>query len=241
MKRIEKSSSPKELTQWVKQQPTHKGKKVNCRYGDLTTEVKTIVKQRLLEDQGYLCCYTGIRISEATSHIEHFKPQSECNKDDENKYEDVDYNNLFAAYPDKDYETKYGACSYGAHARTNWYDEDLFVSPLSPQCEAVFKFTFKGAIQSVPDNLAAQTTINRLNLAHDSLTEMRQQAIDEFLFESEISLKKAQELLEKIYDRNMKGQFRPFCFVLQQACEEYIRRGKQKQTRNKAIRSKKTP
>jgi hypothetical protein len=47
-----------------------------------------------------------------------------------------------------------------------------------------------------------------------------------------MSLRQAKEMLEKIYDRNTKGQFRPFCFVLKQACEEYIRRGKQKQRRN---------
>jgi len=66
---------------------------------------------------------------------------------------------------------------------------------------------------------------------------MRQQAIQTLLFESELSLTQAKNLLEKIYDRNTKGQFRPFCFVLKQACEEYIQRGKQKQTRTKAIQS----
>jgi hypothetical protein len=50
-------------------------------------------------------------------------------------------------------------------------------------------------------------------------------------------LKKAQDLLEKIYDRDTKGQFRPFCFVLKQACEEYIRRKEKAQTRDKAIKS----
>ena len=71
-----------------------------------------------------------------------------------------------------------------------------------------------------------------------SLTEMRKQAIEAFLFESEISLKKAENLLEKIYDRNQKGQLRPFCIVLKQACEDYIKRKKQTQTRNKAIQSR---
>lgn len=66
---------------------------------------------------------------------------------------------------------------------------------------------------------------------------MRQQAIQTLLFESELSLQQAKDLLEKIYDRNSKGQFRPFCFVLKQACEEFIRRKKQKQTRKKAIQS----
>ncbi|MBW4622133.1 MAG: TIGR02646 family protein [Cyanosarcina radialis HA8281-LM2] len=233
MKRIFKSPSPKELTQWLKsQQKITQGK--NCSYkDDLGTDIKAIVKQCLLEDQGYLCCYTGIRIDRAQSHIEHFKPQSRFFEN----HEDVDYNNLFAAFPGSDYEKKHGSCPFGAHARRDWYDEDQFISPLSSHCESAFHFNLNGEIQASPNNTAAKTTIDRLNLAHASLTEMRQQAIESLLFESEIGLKQAENLLEKIYDRNTKGQFRPFCFVLKQACQEYIRRGKQKQTRNKAIQS----
>jgi hypothetical protein len=99
---------------------------------------------------------------------------------------------------------------------------------LSARCERAFQFKLDGEIQASSNNTAAKTTIDRLNLAHLSLTEMRQQAIESLLFESEISLKQAENVLEKLYDRNSKGQFRPFCFVLKQACQEYIRRGIQK-------------
>jgi hypothetical protein len=43
-----------------------------------------------------------------------------------------------------------------------------------------------------------------------------------------MSLMQAKNRLEKIYDRNTEEPFLPFCFVLKQACEEYIRRNKQK-------------
>jgi hypothetical protein len=112
-------------------------------------------------------------------------------------------------------------------------------APLSAQCEQAFQFNQSGKISAHPHYPSAKTTIKQLKLDHQSLAEMRAQAINAFLFESAISLKQAQKLLEKIDDRNAKGQFRPFCFVLKQACEAYIRRGQQKQTRNKAIRSQK--
>jgi uncharacterized protein (TIGR02646 family) len=230
MKRIIKSNPPIELKQWFHAQPTDKNEKLNCRYHNLPSDIRSIVKQSLLEDQGYLCCYTGIRISEARSHIEHLKPQSIYFEN----YEDVDYNNLLAAHPGPNL----GQCAYGAHPKADWYHEEHFISPLSPQCETAFKFSSNGEIQPTPDNTAAQTTIDRLNLTDPSLTEMRKQAIEAFLFESEISLKKAENLLEKIYDRNQKGQLRPFCIVLKQACEDYIKRKKQTQTRNKAIQSR---
>ncbi|MBW4467101.1 MAG: TIGR02646 family protein [Pegethrix bostrychoides GSE-TBD4-15B] len=225
MKRIEKSSSPVELTQWVKTQGT-----LNCRYCNLPSNIRTIVKQRLLADQGHICGYTGIRISDTRSHIEHLKPQSryfQC-------HEDVDYHNLLAAYPG----SNAGQCAYGAHAKANWYHEEHFISPFSPHCEAAFQFDLEGKITAhSAHHIAAQTTIDRLKLADASLTELRKQAIDTLLFEPGISLKQAKDLLEKMYDRNATGQFRPFCFVLKQACEEYIRRKEKAQTRTKTIQS----
>jgi hypothetical protein len=52
-----------------------------------------------------------------------------------------------------------------------------------------------------------------------------------------MSLMQAKNLLEKIYDRDIQGQFWPFCFVLKQSCEEYIHRKKQKQTQKQAIKA----
>jgi uncharacterized protein (TIGR02646 family) len=224
MRQIIKSNGPKELTQWLKAQGN-----TNCRYSNLPSDIRTIVKQRLLQDQGHLCCYTGRRISDRDSHIEHLKPQSRYYE----KNEDVDYQNLLAAYPGTDI----GQCAYGAHPKADWYDETEFITPLNAQCEKAFQFSLQGKIAHHPNHPAAKTTIDRLNLAHESLAEMREQAIEGFLFESQISLKQAQDLLGKIYDRNTKGQFRPFCFVLKQACEEYIRRKEKAQTRDKAIKS----
>jgi uncharacterized protein (TIGR02646 family) len=233
MKRIVKSNSPVELAKWFAAQPTTDIGKLNCRYSNLPSDIRSIVKQRLLQDQGYICCYTGIRVNDARSHIEHLKPQSRYF----DRHEDIDYDNLVAAYPGADATQ----CAYGAHPKADWYDETHFVSPLSPQCEAAFRFNLKGEIQAEPANIAAKTTIEWLKLEDAALTEMRQQAIQTLLFDAPLSIKQAEELLERMFDRNKKDQFRPFCFVLKQACEEYIKRQKQAQTRKKAIRSQDKP
>jgi hypothetical protein len=142
------------------------------------------------------------------------------------------YTNLIAAHPG----TTAPRCPYGAHPKADWYDEAQFIRPLSANCETAFQFNLNGEITShSAHHPAAQTTIDQLNLTHPSLTEMRQQAIQTLLFESEMSLTQAKNLLEKIYDRNTKGQFRPFCFVLKQACEEYIHRIKQNRSENKQL------
>lgn len=230
MKRIIKGKSPKELTQWFDGQPSNDQGKINCRYNDLPSDVRAIVKQRLLQEQGYICGYTGIRITDTRSHIEHLKPQSAYF----DNHEDVDYTNLIAAYPGPNA----ASCPYGAHAKAHWYHEEQFISPLSPQCETAFQFNLDGEITAhSAHDTAAQTTIDRLKLADASLTELRKEAIQSFLFDSEISLKQAKDLLEKIYNRDTQGQFRDFCFVLKQACEEYIRRQEKAQARRKAIQS----
>lgn len=236
MKRILKSNCPKELTQWFNTQPSNDSGKLNCRYSNLPSDIRATIKQHLLTEQGHICCYTGIRINEGRSHIEHLKPQSQYFEN----HEDIDYHNLLAAYPGPDAQQ----CAYGAHPKADWYDDENFINPLTPQCETAFQFNLNGEIlANSAHHPAAQTTIDRLNLAHSSLSEMRQQAIQTLLFESELSLTQAKDLLEKIYDRNTKGQFRPFCFVLKQACEEYIRRKKQQKTQKQAIQaqSKRTP
>lgn len=91
MKHIIKGNSPSELDSWFRNQPIEDGCRINCGYTDMPSEVKQVVKQRLLEEQGGLCCYTGLRVKETTSHIEHFKPQSQCES-----HEDIEYHNLLA-------------------------------------------------------------------------------------------------------------------------------------------------
>jgi uncharacterized protein (TIGR02646 family) len=230
MKHIIKRNTPKQLTQWLDDQ---KSKNIGCSYEhDFQDPVKAVIKKYLLEDQGYLCCYTGIRISESDSHFEHFKPQSKCEDN-----EDVDYRNLFAAFP------KDGNCPFGAHARKNHYDERLFINPLDSQCEKAFQFDLSGKIHPIlkgnsnEEVSPAEYTIEILKLNEPSLVQLRLEAIEALLFESDMSLKQAKDLLEKTHERTPKGKSRPFCFVLKLACEEYIRRKEKAQTRNKGIQS----
>lgn len=221
MKHIIKGSTPAELRRWFDGQLID-GKRINCSYAkDLPGEVKQIIKQRLLEEQGYLCCYTGIRIDENSSHIEHFKPQALCND-----HEDVDYNNLLAAYPK-------GECSFGARARK---DKELFVSPLRGDCESRFKYDELGQIKaSSDDDNEAKETIVRLNLDDrferdgkvfaGPLTDMRKRAIQSALYRGKYPLSKKQlnYVIESYCQRGKDNRFRPFCFIIQHAAVRLLR------------------
>ncbi len=84
MKHILKQSSPQTFEDWKK----------NKQPKEWTRPPNAVLLKFLLEDQGHICCYCGIRIFEDhKTIIEHLLPK------DENKYPDkmYDYDNLLAS------------------------------------------------------------------------------------------------------------------------------------------------
>ena len=222
MKYIQKDSTPQALRDWFEGQLLPDGQRINCGYGDMPSDVRAVVKQRLLEEQGGLCCYTGMRVNSENSHIEHFKPQSA-----RIEYEDVNYRNLLAAYSGISKR-----CQFGAHAKDDWYDENLLVSPLHQSCETKFRFKQSGKIApSDNEDAAAVETIRRLRLDDQSLEENRQSAIDEALFRPEQGDAQLQMLIQRLYDRDKSGQFSIFCFVIKSVAQDLERR--RRATRNR--------
>lgn len=65
MRHIVKQSEPSLFTKWKACNPTATYKK------DLKGIVKHKLKESLIEEQHYLCCYCECRITLETSHIEH--------------------------------------------------------------------------------------------------------------------------------------------------------------------------
>ena len=238
MKRITKARTPSALTQWMRNQ-----KGINLTYGDLSGNVKQIVLNSLLKEQGWICCYTGLRINEDGSHIEHLYPQTLCRKEPGQPglygaKRDVDYTNLLAAYPA---ETRKGetGCPYGAVVRKDWYDAQSFVHPLRPDCETQFMYTLDGEIKPADGNPngPAAMTIEELCLNHGILVQQRKAAIDALLFDDQTPLSKAQleKINKTIFDRDQNGQFTQFCFVLKQASAELLRKARQEKMRREAI------
>ena len=229
MKYIRKGPSPRELREWFK--PAEDGRRINRGYDDMPTNVKNAVKERLLDEQGGLCCYTGMRVSLQNSHIEHFKPQKLCTD-----HEDVDYMNLLAAYPG----APTGRCRFGAHAKDDWYDDQLLVSPLHQRCETQFRFDESGTVIPADEqDAAALETIKRLCLNDSSLREIRKHAIDEALSPGNRRPSKAQlqRLIEGLYSRDTDGQFPPLCFAIKDAAQDLLRKAEREQKRKQAIRS----
>lgn len=234
MKYIAKGNAPAVLTRWFEGQKNEQGEYINVTYRmDLPPYVKQIIHQQLISEQGALCCYTGLRITEANSHIEHFFPLHQCHN-----HEDVDYANLLAAFgTDKKQEL------FGAHMKAGWYDRVLLINPMRQSCESSFKFDKIGGIKAAhPDNVAAKTTIKKLKLDHPSLIEMRKQAIDSALYRQQLGIRKLEQLSQSFCSLNQEGKYRPFCFVIAQVAARSLegakRRARQKQTLNKASKKR---
>ena len=72
---IQKDKDPDEILSW-KKKFKNKNKRKPC-YEDIKSKPeKQQLKEALLHEQKYLCCYCCNRISDDSSHIEHFVPQS---------------------------------------------------------------------------------------------------------------------------------------------------------------------
>ena len=190
MKKISKTYPPTEYLQWLKSQE-QLGEKDKLYFNyDMGIERDPFdaLKKKLIEEQGYLCAYTGMEISPdiknidgqitkiGTFHIEHLKPRTLCKEEQKDKKtiisEDLDYRNMVACYPKDESDT---SCSFGAKLKDDWWNEEEFVSPCQDDCERRFTFSWKGNVSPTLDtDYAAKKTIEILGLNKSSKSSSQQ-------------------------------------------------------------------
>jgi uncharacterized protein (TIGR02646 family) len=169
MKYISKGTQPQAFTDWKALanddwQPS---------YDILGGEVKIAVKSSLIREQGYLCCYCEGRLTDEDSHIEHFRPQTDPATDP------LDFSNMLCSCQNR---LKKGEPRHCGNLKGDWFEENLLVSPLRPECETAFAYTGDGNIRPAnPEDDAPKTTIQKLGLNISKLRALRSQAIDPFL------------------------------------------------------------
>lgn len=219
MKYTTKRASFPFLETWIEKSKIDGELHPDINYSQLLGHEKDVIKRALLEDQGYICCYTGHSIEMETSHIEHVKPQSVC-REEGNFLDTLSYNNMLAAYPHtpRGYLGEKG-CEYGAQVRGNLL---LLITPLMADCEQHFRFLPSGHIEAAEqlDNDAV-LTIQRLKLDNGRLIDIRKAVISEtftLLRQAATSKSDLVQLLERlvdtVYNPDAEGRLRPFCFVI---------------------------
>ena len=172
MRHIEKGQEPQVFTGWKALenedwQPT---------YDDLAGDEKQAVRNALFQEQRGICCYCEGLLTDTDCHIEHCMPQS---LDSVNP---LDFANMLLSCQN---QLSKGAPRHCGNAKGEWYDEQLFVTPLSRGCEGRFAFEANGVMKPAADcDLAAVETIRKLALNISKVRELREAAIEPFLDES---------------------------------------------------------
>lgn len=209
MKYIKKSNPPIELITYRKTP--------GATYQDLYDNHKDIwelTRLSLAEEQGYICCYCGQRISGFQgTQIEHVFAKGTA------AYEKMQL----------DYESNLLACCDGGkYARrldptipyadlycdTPKESTPIPVTPLNPLCEEKFLYGSDGDIVGVGAD--AEATIDILNLRSPILKNKRKSAIDAYSMFATIDW---QREYERLNNKNSNGEYTEFCFVLRSYIE----------------------
>nr|WP_199330696.1 retron system putative HNH endonuclease [Microcoleus sp. FACHB-68] len=186
-------------------------------YKDLRGTPKTELHESLLREQGYICCYCGNSINDKDSHIEHFKPQT--------TYPDLtlEYTNLLASCQREGKKSEPVHCG---PKKAYWYDEQLMISPLEPNCADFFTYSGSGEILPATDpdkQAAAKETIDKLGLDIDKLRAERIQAIEGFLQAIKgLTDEEIQQFAQAYEKLDVKGKYAPFATVIAYFYKKYF-------------------
>ncbi len=196
MKHIIKQEQPELFSKWKAKsnddwQPT---------YEILSGDIKKAVKDTLMTEQGYLCCYCEQRLDDK-SHIEHFRPQSDPTVDP------LDFTNMLCSCQN---QLQKGEPRHCGNLKGGWFDEILLVSPFDPSCATKFRYIADGSISpyDLKDN-AAKETIDKLGLNIPKLIAMRNSAIEPFL-EDTLNPDELQEFVDGYLTQDELGMFSEF-------------------------------
>ncbi len=196
MKQIAKVSEPAEFSRWkMDDKMAHRPN-----WNRVPGQIKQVIHEWLMREQGFICCYCEASVAKTDSHIEHFRPGEFYS------HLRLHYANLHCSCQRDPSPAEPTQCG---HRKGSWFDEDLLISPLDPDCEVRFQFTANGDIFPRDSDPAAETTIERLGLDLPKLNALRSAAVDEL-----IDLSDGQ--IRQLLDRGTDGRFQEFHTTIKQ-------------------------
>lgn len=222
MKYIEKGEEPESFTVWK----ASENEDWKPHWDDFRSPQKSKVHEALIQEQGYLCCYCGLRIDRNSSHIEHLKPRAHYPK------LALEYSNLLASCPgegdDQDQKQSQELLTKAEHCgpwKKDWYDADLMVSPMTKNCADYFIYTGFGEILPTDDptmQVAANATIERLGLNNAKLEASRRRALQAILPILEgLSIDEMKKLAQAYSQKDAEGKYVRFCTAIISFLERY--------------------
>jgi uncharacterized protein (TIGR02646 family) len=133
---------------------------------------------RCSKDQGGICAYTMVRVSNDRGHLEHLFPQKADPPEVRNPLEAIQFENIVLCYPQPNATVEPG---FGARKKDHWpslAERNLFLKPTDPTCEDRIRYGSDGKIWATSDDdEATKTTIEKLELTHETLMAWRRESL----------------------------------------------------------------
>lgn len=186
------------------------------RFGSFST-----LKQVLLEEQGYICCYCGCRIDNISGDkaiAEHLKPISGIGRNQLASYDNL----LISCAGDRVISAE--NASYGAdrlHCDAKKEAQILPLTPLTPDCDKQFRYTIDGHVSGLTPN--ASDAVIKLNLDCVLLQRRRMAAMELFLRDINSLSDEDLNIIKSAYEsKNADGKYEPYCTAVVRCIEEYL-------------------
>jgi len=197
MRHIEKTEPPEEFVDFCKTPDV-------C-FESLSGKPKRALRKRLLEDQGYICCYCGCRIADDEhTKIEHIKCQDRYGN------LSLEFSNMLAAC-DGGERDRAGRVRppHQCHCDAKKGNDDIPVSPLDNSIAGLLTYFEDGTVKGTG---AGETLIQTLGLNVQYLVSRRKSVIKEYVENVPEDLESELQWLRSMHN----GEFEEFCFVLEQ-------------------------
>ncbi|ELS32373.1 MULTISPECIES: retron system putative HNH endonuclease [Pseudanabaena] len=200
MKKIIKQSEPRSLVEHRSQ--------ANANYDNYPDKDK--LRESLLKEQGYICCYCMSRIKLDEMKIEHWQPQT--------KYisRQLDYRNLLGACMGKQ-----GARPQNQHCDTRKGDSEITINPIEgdKNCERLIKYRPDGEIYSTDESINRDLN-ETLNLNLEFLKKNRKAALYVVLDQLQKKFPKTnwtanirQKVINDLSDKDANGYYSEYCQI----------------------------
>lgn len=203
MRRITKSYPPEEFLEYLKTP--------GVSYEGLSGKPKEALRQRLLEDQGYICCYCGQRIyNNEDTKIEHIQCQRDYG------HLSLCFSNMLASCDGGDADrAKKVRPKHQLHCDAKKGNQSIPVSPLD-DVDGLLSFFDDGTVKGKGD--LGRELIRILGLDARFLNIKRKNAIENYELLAPNDLQEELRALKEETD----GCLVEFCFVLEQYIADLI-------------------
>lgn len=218
MEKISKSvNEPKCLTDF-KESRKIDGKPQTTTYKELPGDIKDEYKKALLSEQFFLCAYCNVLLVDSKEElkrmkIEHWKPQSKCEQDDNYgtiDCDDLNHQNMLLVCAGENQNPRYNHCD---SARTE--GSELTIKPQDKDYyfEKQLKYHDSRLIPQTEDKAIEHDLDYELNLNNDDMIDKRRYALDAVIKEilkvgkDKIDKKILLEKFSKPDSRNKKKQY----------------------------------